>query len=184
MMALSGVLSSCDMLTWVVCPDFRGVENLDCYAVIQQGGQRGQTRRTGPARVSCGASTEGDRAPGHGAEGGGRRAGPGGQRAGDLWLAAPGAGRPWARTRAEHRGEGGARGGQAADPRAGGGAGGASARRRAAQGEPRPKSRFAAIGVMASEGLSAQVACRVLGVSESGYYARRKRPVSARAVRH
>jgi transposase InsO family protein len=36
---------------------------------------------------------------------------------------------------------------------------------------------------MASEGLPVQVACRVLGVSEPGYYARRKPPPSARAVR-
>jgi hypothetical protein len=37
---------------------------------------------------------------------------------------------------------------------------------------------------MAAEGLSVQVACRIVGVSESGYYAQRKRAPSARALRH
>jgi putative transposase len=37
---------------------------------------------------------------------------------------------------------------------------------------------------MAAQGLSVQLACRVLEVSESGYYARRSRAPSARAIRH
>ena len=37
---------------------------------------------------------------------------------------------------------------------------------------------------MARQGLPVQLACRVLEVSESGYYARRSRAPSARAIRH
>jgi putative transposase len=37
---------------------------------------------------------------------------------------------------------------------------------------------------MATEGLPVKLACRVLNVSESGYYARRSRPPSVRSVRH
>ena len=38
--------------------------------------------------------------------------------------------------------------------------------------------------VMAAEDRSIQVACRVLAVSESGFYAQRHRPPSARTIRH
>jgi len=38
--------------------------------------------------------------------------------------------------------------------------------------------------VIAGHGLPVQLACRVLNVSESGYYARRSRAPSARAIRH
>lgn len=37
---------------------------------------------------------------------------------------------------------------------------------------------------MAAEGCSVQLACRVLAVSESGFYAQRQRPPSPRAIRH
>lgn len=37
---------------------------------------------------------------------------------------------------------------------------------------------------MAAEGLAVQVACKVLGVSESGFYEHRKRPPSERSIRH
>ena len=38
--------------------------------------------------------------------------------------------------------------------------------------------------MIAADGLPLQLACRVLNVSESGYYARRLRAPSARAIRH
>ena len=37
---------------------------------------------------------------------------------------------------------------------------------------------------MAAENLPVQVACRILGVSESGYYEHRKRTPSERSIRH
>lgn len=38
--------------------------------------------------------------------------------------------------------------------------------------------------MIAAEGRPVQVACRVLGVSEAGFYEHRKRPPSERGVRH
>jgi transposase InsO family protein/transposase-like protein len=47
-----------------------------------------------------------------------------------------------------------------------------------------PKGRFEVAVGMVGEGHSVQVTCRVLGVSESGFYAHRVRAPSARAIRH
>ena len=43
---------------------------------------------------------------------------------------------------------------------------------------------YAAIKVIAAEGLPIEIACRVLGVSVSGYYEWLNRAPSARALRH
>lgn len=47
-----------------------------------------------------------------------------------------------------------------------------------------PKVRYAAVTTMAAEGIPVDVACRVLDVSTSGYYASLNRPLSPRQVRH
>ena len=53
-------------------------------------------------------------------------------------------------------------------------------RERAVEGGGQPKRRWAAIAMIASDGRPIQVACRVLDVTKSGYFAWRKRAPSAR----
>src|SRR2546428_635850 len=54
----------------------------------------------------------------------------------------------------------------------------------ASEGDHQPNGRGAAVEVTAAQDLSVQLACRVLEVSESGYYARRSRAPSLRSIRH
>ncbi len=112
------------------------------------------------------------------------RARPRHQRPDDLQLAPPGPDRPRTAAGAEHRRECRAREGQEADQRARDRAGHQPACDGAAEGGDQPKRRYAAIEVMAAENLPVQVACRVLGVSESGYYEHLKRAPSERSIRH
>ena len=99
-------------------------------------------------------------------------------------LASPGSNRSGPSARSEHRRARRGRGGQEADRRAGDRVGCLATVPGTSQGGRQPKRRYAAIEVMAAESLPVQVACTVLGVSESGYYAHRHRAPSERSIRH
>src|SRR5271155_4850288 len=102
----------------------------------------------------------------------------------DLHLAEPRADRHWEEGRHYNDGEHGAKSGTPSNRRARDGARSDQAGQRAVEGGGAPKRRYAAISMMASEGKPVQVACRIVGVPESSYYAWKKRPPSARSVRH
>lgn len=50
--------------------------------------------------------------------------------------------------------------------------------------EANPRGGFSAVEAMVAERIPVNVGCRVLAVSESGYYERLERAPSERAVRH
>lgn len=62
--------------------------------------------------------------------------------------------------------------------------GGHQAGERVVEGATGPRRRFGVVAAVVADGYPVEVACRVLEVSVSGYYCWRRRPPSARSVRH
>jgi len=91
--------------------------------------------------------------------------------------------RPLPPDRPEHRREGRTDQGEQAHRRAADRVRDQSPSDRAAQGGDQPKGRCAAIEVIAADDLPVQVACKVVGVSESGYHEYLKRAPSERSIR-
>src|SRR4029079_11603606 len=102
----------------------------------------------------------------------------------DLQLAAAGADRPCEPAGGTDAAVGRAGRGAAAHRRAGDGAGDPSPGGGDPQRGGAPKRRFAAITLIAAEGLPVEGACSVLGVSVPVYYVSRSRPPSQRSIRH
>ena len=75
-------------------------------------------------------------------------------------------------------------GGSQTNPGTRNGVGGSPSRHRAVEGGNQPKRRFAAIKVMAAEGLPIEKTRALLGVSVSGYYSWLRRAPSQRSIRH